>query len=145
MEVQNFINFLTALFLPPAVVPVRGREVWVRVPSSLAVAHGRGCHSAAIAPRLNSILPRGGTGQAHEQPSLDGGGKRGEGNQPLGAMGWGGVGFCLLQPGPGLFAVPVPEFVIATSTELCGLDGQNHLSVRHSAGRHNVSSTLLTR
>lgn len=92
MEVQNFINFLTALFLPPAVVPVRGREVWVRVPSSLAVAHGRGCHSAAIAPRLSFILPRGGTRQAHEQPSLDGGGKRGEGNQPLGATGRGGVG-----------------------------------------------------
>lgn len=92
MEMQNFINSLTALFLPPAVVPIRGREVWVHVPSSLAVAHGRGCHSAAIALRLNFILPRGGTGQAHGQPSLDGGGKRGEGNQPLGGTGRGGVG-----------------------------------------------------
>lgn len=80
METRSCINFLTALFLPPAVVPVGGTEVWVHVPSGLAVAQGRG-HSSAIAPRLDFILSLEGTGQTRKS---GGGGKGGKGNQPLG-------------------------------------------------------------
>lgn len=92
MEMQSFINFLTALFLPPAVIPIGGREVQLCVPSSLAVAHGGVYRSAAIAPRLDFILSPGGAAGRHANgPAWMEVGKGARGTSPSEGTGQGGV------------------------------------------------------
>lgn len=64
VETQSFINFLTALFLPAAIVAIRGQDMRVHVPSGMVVAHRWGCRSAAIILKSDFILSLGGTRQA---------------------------------------------------------------------------------
>lgn len=150
METQSFTNFLTVLFSPPAAVPVG--EVRVCVPSGPAVAHARGCRSAAIAPRLDFILP-GGHGAGTPTAQLGWRWERGRGEPaPRGgrdgvvwtlhvAKGWGVL--CHVLP-PVFQTVLVPEFVITTSTESY-VDLMGKTTLQSGILREDtMSSTLLT-